>query len=238
MQNAQDLHPFPLKAFPPSSKGSQAQVLQVTNLPSSASLVPVVWNLTHAGPKKNGSAFTLIEAALAIALGAALVIVALGILASLTQTHPDAKPDAAPSADISSLVQIIRKDLLHARQYRVEENEVVLFGYGSLDEKTFEYTHQPCEVRYAVRSDGSRSWLIRQQMPAASAGPPKPWAELIYAGIERIQMASAKAAGGGVEAAIERLTTPGKRLPSRVRITLTSDSSAQPVVDEEIILYK
>jgi prepilin-type N-terminal cleavage/methylation domain-containing protein len=107
--------------------------------------------------------FTLVEMLAATALSAVLLVTMLAVIASLGRERRAAA--ATNRAEVPpGVVELIRWDLVNARELNGEAGRVTLSGYGALDPDALApLGHRPIEVVYEVRRAAGRSWLVRRQ---------------------------------------------------------------------------
>jgi prepilin-type N-terminal cleavage/methylation domain-containing protein len=120
--------------------------------------------------------FTLLELLLATALLTVLMVGILAVVAdfgaskrafkSLHQELDGTQASAAGLDDqtIASWLRLLQDDLGYALAIDAKrENELVLVGYGALNEGSGERSHRPVRVTYLLEEMNGRSCLIRRQ---------------------------------------------------------------------------
>jgi hypothetical protein len=128
--------------------------------------------------------FTLVETLAATVLAALLLITVMTVIASLGRERRDMarRAVADPTAD---LVDVIRWDLVNARDVTPTRDGVSIDGFASLDPKSRERAgHRPVRVLYEVRRSTGRSWLVRRQLDSGGADPRSE--ELVTDGVVRL----------------------------------------------------
>lgn len=112
--------------------------------------------------KKRSSGLTLIEV-----LGA-LMLISLLAAALLAVLSVIARQSAAPSIrhfpPMDGLLKIIRSDLAHSSEFRMQDQAVQLKTLTCLTGIEADISHENVEVRYSIRKWNENSCLVRHQI--------------------------------------------------------------------------
>jgi hypothetical protein len=189
----------------------------------------------------NRKGFTLVELLIAGVMAALLVggmALMLGGLAR-DRARLQARGDVGQSQE---MLELMRWDLANATKMWSESNAVTIEGYGGIDRGAMVGTNRAARVVYRVRSDGSRSALVREQRFLDDPIRVQTWTEVIANGATRLTVTSGatpEPAGDTAEEgdAMAPATSPALRSTTagsapalvRVRIEFTDH-----VIDQEL----
>ena len=136
---------------------------------------------------KRRQAFTLVQMVAATVLAAVLMVTALLVIAGLGRERriAAASEKLEPSVE---MMELIRWDLVNAREMSTNRGQVTLIGFGSLDEDASPRSHVPVEVVYEVQRAADRSWLVRRQRTEDRRGRGEWSVELVCADVARFEV--------------------------------------------------
>ncbi len=106
--------------------------------------------------------WTLVELLAAMALASVLLISVIGVVGRLARTRGYLLEHHAPSSWKMRVRELVRRDMIHARQLEIAEGELRLFGFGGHDYYTGRMVHDRGVVVYRVIAIDGRFWLVRQ----------------------------------------------------------------------------
>lgn len=136
-------------------------------------------------PRRQNSGLTLLELMVSSLLAAILMVTLLSLMRVIWAEN--ARSDAAvrePSAQ--RLGELLRRDMLHARQIKIQPNTVSLAGFLAHDRRTRAPTLRPAVVTYRVVGDASGR-LLREERHLDEV-PPTSFVDVVWAGVRRIEI--------------------------------------------------
>ena len=134
---------------------------------------------------KRRQAFTLVQMVAATVLAAVLMVTALLVIAGLGRERRIAAASEKLEPPIE-MMELIRWDLVNAREMSTSRGQITLIGFGSLDQQDASpRSHVPVEVVYEVQRAADRSWLVRRQRTEDRRGRGEWSAELVCADVAR-----------------------------------------------------
>ena len=153
------------------------------------------------------AAFTLVEVAAAIAIGALVMCAALGVVSHLWRAQA-ADGQQEPSELVTDRIHaMMSADWCHAITYRPVKDGIELRTLSRLDPQTMRLEHLPSIVTYRVSQIADRPWLVRTQ---AAENQTQTVTQLVSLGVTGMQLTGGDSAGGPQQ----------KPVPQRLALTL------------------
>lgn len=116
-----------------------------------------------ARPDPRTTAFTLIEVLAAVALSTVLLMVLTTVAMSVKKGERQLAAHAAEGERHDAIFDLFRHDLVHARTIEIEQDLLIIDGYGALDGESLAPLHRPAIVTYALAEVGETVGLLRHQ---------------------------------------------------------------------------
>jgi len=193
---------------------------------------------------RNTRGFTLIELLAATAMSAVLMLSVLIVIGSIGQRHSVTPPAMRAGAGrLGELMEVIRMDLVNAREIAVSDDGIRLFGFGSIDRSTLAPNHRPVVVMYRIREMDRGRILTRSQRrryaPRIDDGGPVEWSEMLASGVTELSIQPLEAKPRAQGPTTRPLTMGGpdaELLTPRVRVTIRFDTPDRPTLDEVLIV--
>lgn len=109
--------------------------------------------------------FTLIEVLAASVIAAFLMAAVLGVVTLIVRDRAKLRIPRNAEVEMQSTLDLLRRDLLNARQFSEARNgrRLALTGFGGIDPKSHIPDGRPARVEYRVEDRGGRRWLLRSQ---------------------------------------------------------------------------
>ncbi len=178
--------------------------------------------------------FTIIELLAASALAALLTLAGFRVIASINRSNAAMAKQESIAPDTAVIIELLRRDLVHARYIKAARNTLSLAGHGGVSPADYSATHLPALIVYRVQRVGSRPWLVREQGSLVPGRPRAPWMELVWPGVATLEFQSLAPAETSAVAGIGIDRPPGfAAAPSRVRLVIRQPSG-EPLLDEVI----
>ncbi len=192
----------------------------------------------------NHKAFTMVELLLATSLAVLLMTGTLYVVGSLRAGVSSARPGLR-EIDARQLIDLIRRDLVHAKSMILGKDRLTLHGYGSLSPIEVERTgrtaisaqyrtHQPVQVDYLIARIGDRNVLQRRQTDLGVLSNRNIWTEWVCVDVESLELYP-------VDPAIRfpvafNPSVPGMPPPPQVQLVVYRKDQAEPFVNTLITL--
>jgi hypothetical protein len=123
----------------------------------------------------------------ALALASVLMLAAFGVLAGVA--HQDiSRPKSREMTAIASAAEQIRRDLIDARRFRIDTDQITLTGFCSLNPDTLAPDHRPVRVTYRIDRDDGIPRLIRRQESLDLLSNHNAWSELVCDKVEQLSV--------------------------------------------------
>lgn len=162
---------------------------------------------------------TLLEVVLALALAAALMVTLLQVTMAMRKSAATVQEIDKGSEAADALVDLIGRDLIHAR--RVESHKRIwrIAGHFGIDREDNETVHRPVQATYVLVPDpdvpGSHT-LVREQIQYQATGEHASGVEVLSWGLKDMTLIL----GGGAEPDDEGWMRWADPLPPRATVTL------------------
>jgi len=136
----------------------------------------------------NNKGLTLIELLAALAIVAMLTSACLAVVCRLNAARGRLDSRQAGAGELPDrLVELLRVDIIHARQYRLVPGGFEFAGLSAIEPGSMNRRHLPAEVNYQVVTLAGDCWLVRTQK---TIGRPA-WSELVCRGVGEITLLDA-----------------------------------------------
>ena len=174
---------------------------------------------------------TAIEVLAATVLASLMMVSVLGVLRGL-RAHEQVLDTRLPNpAWHRSLDEVLQYDLENARTFATNGTVLVLNGYSARSPDSQNQTWLPATIRYEVRSDAHRSWLVRRELPTGIVGAGIGEAQLVCAGIVAISVAAGDNLGGTYGGPTGTTANNGEEQPigELLTVALLGESQNEPI---------
>lgn len=176
--------------------------------------------------------FTLVELLVASAIGAMLMIGALGVVVRLNQTRTEVKQHAG-AMRLDDVADLIEHDLVNSREMVSGDGQLLLstVADSNSDDSSL---GEPSRVIYSIQTLGGEPWLVRTSVDLLNRSNENASPELVAAGITGVgardaeqpplsteQLMPGSAPGAG---ALPPGFPAGQTVPQRVRFSLMTSS--------------
>ena len=126
------------------------------------------------------------------ALVAILMLGMLSVIGTVGKSQALLRRHHAQDSFPPRVVQMIRLDLLHARNIQADKGRLELSGYGALDPQTLTPTFRGAKVVYRLELLGNQSWLVREQTVVSDLGSNRTWKELVCGNVAVFDLTNRK----------------------------------------------
>lgn len=182
------------------------------------------------------SAFTLVEMLASTVLATLLMMAVLAVVASIGRTQRIIETRDESATWPAGVMEMVRFDLLNARDVKIGDDRLVLSGFGSLDAATLEPTHRPVEVEYRLRQAAGVQWLVRAQTDLDVLSNRNRWSQPIAAGVAGFDCESLGEEPQEAQVAPNLPLGRQQNLPRRLRVTIRPADPAAPTVQEVLVV--
>lgn len=178
--------------------------------------------------------FTIVEMLAATALSAVLFVVMFILLSGFGREQRAAMIRARADT-MPQVTDLLRWDLVNARQVQCAPGQVMLDGFGALDRESLDASwHRPVDVTYEVRQAGGKPWLVRRQQEKDGS---QKFTELVCGGVSGLRVIPL-AITDGPEPPVQPLKGPTAvmPMPGRLRLQIQWKDQQRAAFDEVLVL--